>query len=111
LHADQLEATTVRTVLDVALFWDPVLTEATTTIIALVTALALRSQAGLPRWLGVNGAVVLVEQVIETITIYGYRQTLIDKRAQQSHVCTRGRDPARLAGRTPKGGSSKVTKE
>jgi hypothetical protein len=71
LHADRLEPATARTVLDVAVFWGPVLTGATTTMIAPVTLLALRTQAGLPRWLGVLGAVVFVEQAVETMTIFG----------------------------------------
>jgi hypothetical protein len=71
LHADRLDPATARTVLDVAVFWGPVLTGATTTMMAPVTLLALRGDAGLPRWLGVLGAVAIVEQVIETITIFG----------------------------------------
>lgn len=58
-------------VLDVAVFWGPVLTGATTTMIAPVTLLALRGHAGLPRWLGVVGAVAFAEQAVETVTIFG----------------------------------------
>ena len=71
LHADRLEPATARTVLDVAAFWGPVLTGATTTMIAPVTLLALQGRAGLPKWLGVLGAIAFVEQAIETITIFG----------------------------------------
>ncbi len=71
LHADQLEPAAARTILDVAVFFGPVLTGATTTMMAPVTLLALRGQAGLPRWLGVLGVIALVEQAIETITIFG----------------------------------------
>ena len=71
LHADRLEPATARTVLDVALFWGPVLTGATTTMIAPVALLALRGDAGLPRWLGVLGAIAFAEQAIETVTIFG----------------------------------------
>jgi hypothetical protein len=70
LHAERLEAATARTVLDVALFWGPVLTGATTTMIAPVTLLALGAQA-LPRWLGLLGAIAFAEQALETITIFG----------------------------------------
>lgn len=71
LHADQLEPTTARALLDVAVFFGPILTGATTTMMAPVTLLALRSKAGLPMWLGLLGAAAFVEQSVETITIFG----------------------------------------
>ena len=71
LHADQLEPAIARTVLDISLFFGPVLTAATTTMMAPVTLLALRRKAGLPSWLGLLGAIAVVEQTIETITIFG----------------------------------------
>jgi hypothetical protein len=71
LHADRLEPATARTVLDVAVFWGPVLTGATTIMMAPVTLLALQGRAELPWWLGVLGAVAFVEQAIETVTIFG----------------------------------------
>lgn len=70
LHAERLNAATARTVLDVALFWGPVLTGATTTMIAPVTLLALHGRE-LPRWLGVLGAIAFAEQAVETVTIFG----------------------------------------
>ena len=71
LHADQLQPATARTVLDVALFYGPVLTGAFITLRAPVTLLALSGRAGLPVWLGALGAVAVVEQAIETVTIFG----------------------------------------
>ena len=71
LHADQLEPAIARTLLDVAVFYGPVLTGATTTMFAPVTLLALQGRSGFPLWLGVLGAVAFVEQAIETITIFG----------------------------------------
>jgi hypothetical protein len=70
-HADQLQPATARTLLDVASYWGPVLTGTTITMVAPVALLALRREAGLPRWLGVLGAVALAEQLIETVTIFG----------------------------------------
>ena len=71
LHADQLEPATARALLDIAVFFGPILTGATTTMMAPVTLLALHSEAGLPMWLGLLGAAAFVEQSIETITIFG----------------------------------------
>jgi len=71
LHADGLEPTIARAVLDVAVFFGPVLTGATTTMIGPVTLLALRGRSGLPMWLGLLGAVTFIEQSIESITIFG----------------------------------------
>jgi hypothetical protein len=70
LHASTLDPAITRTVLDVAMFMGPVLTGATTTMMAPVTLLALRREM-LPRWLGVLGLVAFVEQSVETITIFG----------------------------------------
>ncbi|MEO7427913.1 MAG: hypothetical protein ABIY48_00890 [Acidimicrobiales bacterium] len=71
LHPDQLDPATARTLLDVASFWGPVLTATTIMTLAPVALLALRREAGLPRWLGVVSAVALVEQVAETVTTMG----------------------------------------
>jgi hypothetical protein len=73
LHAEDLEPATARTMLDVASYWGPVLTGTVITMLAPVAILALRRQAGLPRWLGVLLAVAVVEQVVETVTIFGER--------------------------------------
>lgn len=71
LHANRLEPATARTMLDVAVFFGPVLTGATMTMIAPVTLFALRGNGDLPRWLGILGAVTFAEQAVETVTILG----------------------------------------
>jgi hypothetical protein len=71
LHADKLEPATARALLDVAVFFGPILTGATTTMMAPVTLLALRGKVGLPMWLGLLGGAAFIEQSIETITIFG----------------------------------------
>ena len=71
LHADGLDPAIARAVLDVAVFFGPVFTGTTITMIAPVTILALRGRAGLPWWLGALGAVAFLEQAVETITIFG----------------------------------------
>jgi apolipoprotein N-acyltransferase len=70
-HSSELEPATARTLLDVASFWGPVLTSTTITMLAPVAILALRGEAGLPRWLGAITAIALTEQLVETITIFG----------------------------------------
>jgi hypothetical protein len=40
-------------------------------MMAPVTALALSGRAGLPRWLGIWGAIAIAEQAVETVTIFG----------------------------------------
>ena len=52
-------------------FRGPVLTSTTVTMLAPVAVVALRREAGLPRWLGVLAALAVTEQVIETVTIFG----------------------------------------
>jgi hypothetical protein len=71
LHADHLEPVTTRAILDVAVFFGPVLTGFTTTMMAPVTLLALGREPRIPRWLGALGLVAFAEQAIETITIFG----------------------------------------
>jgi len=71
LHAPDLEPAIARTVLDVAVFFGPVLTGTTTTMMAPVTLLALFGRAGIPKWLGILGAAAFLEQSVETVTIFG----------------------------------------
>jgi hypothetical protein len=71
LHAATIDPANARALLDVAVFYGPVLTSGTTTMMAPVTLLALGGRAGLPRGLGALGAVAFVEQAVETVTIFG----------------------------------------
>jgi hypothetical protein len=70
-HAAQLQPATARTLLDIASFWGPVLNGATVTMLAPVVALSWGRHARLPRWLGAVGAVALLEQLAETVTVFG----------------------------------------
>jgi hypothetical protein len=69
-HTDQLQPATARTLLDVASFWGPVLNGATITMLAPLVLLAVHGK--LPRWLGILQAVALVEQLVETVTVFGH---------------------------------------
>jgi hypothetical protein len=71
LHHGALEPASARLALDVASFWGPVLTGATTAMIGAVTVLGLRGEPLIPRWLTMLGAVVFVEQAAESVTVFG----------------------------------------
>jgi hypothetical protein len=71
LHPATIAPQTARALLDVALFWGPLLTGATCMMIGAVTVLGLRTDPLIPRWLTVLGAIAFTEQAIETITIFG----------------------------------------
>ncbi|HEX4252839.1 MAG TPA: hypothetical protein VH008_33565 [Pseudonocardia sp.] len=71
-HPDQLEPGAARTLLDITSFWGPVLNGVTITMLAPVVVLSWGVRPVLPRWLGVVGGIALVEQSIETITIFGH---------------------------------------
>jgi hypothetical protein len=71
-HAGQLAPPTARTLLDVVSFWGPVLNGATISMLAPVVVLSWGQRALLPRWVGIVGAVALVEQSVESVlTIFG----------------------------------------
>jgi hypothetical protein len=72
LHPDRLQPATGRVVLDVAIFWGPVLTSSTMMMLVPVTLLAFQGRA-FPRWIGYVTGVALIEQAVETITIFGHR--------------------------------------
>jgi len=72
LHPDRLDPSVARTVLDVGIYWGPVLTGQTMLMLAPVTLLALRGEAGLPIWLGGLGLITFIEQAFETVTIFGW---------------------------------------
>lgn len=71
LHPTSDGAQTARALLDVASFWGPVLTSATTAMIGAVTALAFRRPSQIPIWLAALGAVAFIEQALETMTVFG----------------------------------------
>jgi len=71
LHPSSLQPATARVGLDIASFWGPILTGATTTMIGAVTALGVRSRPLIPRWLTALGVIAFAEQAVETITVFG----------------------------------------
>ena len=71
LHPDTLQFETARTMLDIAIFWGPILTGATMTMIGAVTVLGFGGRAVIPRWLMILGVITFLEQAIETVTVFG----------------------------------------
>ncbi len=73
LHPFSLRPVEARLLLDVADYWGPLLTGATTTMIGAVTVLGLRRAPLVPRWLTALGVLAFAEQVAETVTVFGRR--------------------------------------
>jgi hypothetical protein len=72
-HGHSVNPDTSRTLLDVANYWGPVLTSTTVMMLTPVVFAALGPERLLPRWLGYLAAVAVVEQLVETLTIFGKR--------------------------------------
>src|SRR3954454_9160490 len=71
LHAATLDAHVTRTLVDISLYFGPILTVADVLLAGAVGLAAWRGDGGLPRWLAYFSAVFALEQAIETITIFG----------------------------------------
>lgn len=72
-HSVALQPATARTLFDVASFWGPVLTAADVVMFGPIVLLSLRNDGPFPRWLGYVTGIFVVEQLIETVTIFGSR--------------------------------------
>ena len=71
LHPASLRPSVLRLGLDIASFWGPILTGATTTMIGAVTVLGFGGRPLLPRWLTALGIFAFAEQGVETATVFG----------------------------------------
>jgi hypothetical protein len=71
-HADALQPATTRLFFDVASYWGPVLTGTTITFLLPVALAARKEASGIPRWVGWLGVAALVEQLVETSTLFGH---------------------------------------
>ncbi len=72
LHPGRLDPNVARTILDVSIYFGPVLTVSIVLLIAPIGLAAWR-RARFPRWLAWLTAVFAVEQAVETITVFGKR--------------------------------------
>jgi hypothetical protein len=70
-HADQLQPATARLLFDVASYWGPIVTSATITLLLPVVLATMQGAVAVPRWVGWLGGAALVEQMVETITVFG----------------------------------------
>jgi hypothetical protein len=71
LHPSTLNPDVARTVFDVGAFYGPTLTVFVIMFAAPIGVAAWRSDRALPRWLAWVTVVLVVEQVIETVTVFG----------------------------------------
>jgi apolipoprotein N-acyltransferase len=72
-HGGALAPATARSLLDVADYWGPVLTSTTVMMLTPVVVAAFGVERRLPRWLAYLAAAAVVEQLVETLTIFGRR--------------------------------------
>ncbi len=70
-HANQLSPASARTLLDVASFWGPALNGATMAMLIPLAAAGLRREPSFPRWVSAVCTVAAVEQLVETVTVFG----------------------------------------
>jgi hypothetical protein len=70
LHPKALDAATARTISDIAAYYGPILTVSIVLMIAPIGIAAWRNE-GFPKWLAWVTLVFVIEQSIETITIFG----------------------------------------
>ncbi len=73
LHPDTLDPRTARTLTDIAAFYGPVLTASIIILAAPIGLAAWSDRGAFPRWLAPVTAVLVIEQAIETLTIFGRR--------------------------------------
>jgi hypothetical protein len=71
LHPDLLQPATARALLDVADYYGPILTAATTVMLLPIALVALGHSRRLPRWVGWVSLLAFAEQAIETVTVFG----------------------------------------
>ena len=67
---ESLDPATARTLLDVSAYWGPTLTSFTVLTLGAIAWASLLDHR-LPRWVGVLATIALVEQAVETVTVFG----------------------------------------
>lgn len=70
-HPQGLEPGAARAIFDIAAFWGPLVNGSTMTMAAAIAVLGFGASPIIPRWLTWLSAIFLVEQAIETVTVFG----------------------------------------
>ena len=71
LHPQDLDPAAARTIFAMPAYWGPLVNGSTATMGAAIAALAFGLFPMFPRWLTWLGAVLFLEQAIETVTVFG----------------------------------------
>jgi len=71
LHPQGLDPSAARTIFDIAAYWGPLVNGSTTTMAAAIAALGFGASPIIPRWLTWLSVIFLLEQAIETVTVFG----------------------------------------
>lgn len=71
LHPGATSTSTTQLLFDAASYWGPVLTSTTVMMLAPVVVLTFTGDDRWPAWLGGLAAIAVVEQLVETITVFG----------------------------------------
>ena len=70
-HPQGLDPAAARTIFDIAAYWGPLVNGSTVTMAAPIAALGFGGSPIIPRWLTWLSVIFLLEQAIETITVFG----------------------------------------
>lgn len=72
LHPQDLDPAAARTLFDIPAYWGPLVNGSTATMAAAVAALGFGAAPLIPRWLTWLSVIFVLEQVIETVTVFGH---------------------------------------
>lgn len=72
LYPQDLDPATARTIFVIPAYWGPLVNGSTATMAIAVAALGFGARPLIPRWLMVLSVVFFLEQVVETITVFGH---------------------------------------
>ena len=71
LHPQDLGSGAARVIFDIATYWGPLVNGSTATMAVAIAALGFAASPIIPRWLTWLSVIFCVEQVIETVTVFG----------------------------------------